>query len=289
MQRRNSWIRHVVRAVSNFQRDRCFDRAAVIAYFALLSFLPLAVVLVAVGALLLGSVEAAERGTELLLRNVLYALPPQVMTQVRSLQQGIWSGLFYLPIAVWSASTVLNKIEAGLNHVFEVEQPRHWALRKLLAFGVVGLLSVLLVAAMVVGGILATVDRFIDVSALAALRDAPLYHTVNGFVSRYLVPWVIAVLAFFLVYWIVPARKVPARAAFTAAFIAGTLWEGLKIGLTYYASHIASYTRTYGALATVVIFLLWVNLSAVLLLWGGELAAVLSGHRGSSEAQGGSG
>jgi len=289
MQRRNSWIRHVVRAVSNFHRDRCFDRAAVIAYFALLSFLPLAVVLVAVGALLLGSVEAAERGTELLLRNVLYALPPQVMTQVKSLQQGIWSGLFYLPIAVWSASTVFNKIEAGLNHVFEVEQPRHWALRKLLAFGVVGLLSVLLVAAMVVGGILATVDRFIDVSALAALRDAPVYHTVNGFVSRYLVPWLIAVLTFFLVYWIVPARKVPAGAAFTAAFIAGTLWEGLKIGLTYYASHIASYTRTYGALATVVIFLLWVNLSAVLLLWGGELAAVLSGHRGSSEAQGGSG
>ena len=288
MKRPKAWMRHVISAVSNFHRDECFDRAAVIAYFALLSFLPLAVVLVAVGALLLGSLEA-ERGTELLLRNVLYALPPQVMTEVRSLQQGIWSGLFYLPLAVWSASTVFNKIEASLDHVFEVEQPRNWALRKLIAFGVVGLLSVLLVAAMVLGGILATVDRFVDATAFAALRDTPLYYTVNGFMSRYLVPWVIAVFAFFLVYWMVPAREVPARAAFTAAFVAGTLWEGLKIGFTYYVSHIASYTRTYGALATVVIFLLWVNLSAVLLLWGGELAAVLSGHRGSSKTQRGSG
>jgi membrane protein len=282
------WIRHFARAVSNFHRDQCFDRAAVIAYFALLSFLPLAVVLVAVGALLLGSQEA-ERGTELLLRNVLYALPPQVMEQVRFLQEGIWSGLLYLPIAVWSASTVFNKIEAALDQVFQVEQPRHWALRKLLAFGVVGLLSVLLVASMVLGGILATVDRFIDVTALATLRDAPIYRTVNGFVTRFLVPWVIAVFAFFLVYWSVPARQVPARAAFTAAFVAGTLWEGLKLGFTYYVSHIASYTRTYGALATVVIFLIWVNLSAVLLLWGAELAAILSGYRGSTGTQRASG
>jgi membrane protein len=289
MERPKSWIRHLVNAGAKFRRDQCFDQAAVIAYFALLSFLPLAVVLVAVGARLLGSLEAAERGTELLLRNVLYALPPWVMTQVRSLQEGIWSGLFYLPIAVWSASMVFNKIEASLDRVFEVERPRHWAFRKLLAFGVVALLSVLLVAAMVLGGILAAVDRFIDASALAALRDAPLYQMVNGFVSRYVVPWVMAILAFFLVYWMVPAREVPGQAALTAGFVAGTLWEGLKIGLTYYASHVASYTRTYGALATVVIFLLWVNLSALLLLWGGELAAVLSGRGEASAAQRGSG
>jgi membrane protein len=289
MDRRQSWVRHVLKAVENFRRDQCFDRAAVIAYYALFSFLPLAVVLMAVGASLLGSLEEAERGTELLLRNVLYALPPQIMTQVRSLQDGVWSGLVYLPIAVWSASTVFNKIEASLDHVFEVEQPRHWALRKLLAFGVVGLLSVLLVAVMILGGVLATFDRFIDVTALAALRRAPLYQTVNGFVTRYLVPWGIAVVAFFLVYWLVPARAVPARAAFTAGFAAASLWEGLKIGLTYYASHVAIYSRTYGALATVVIFLLWMSLSAALLLWGGELAAVLSGHRGSPDAQRGSG
>jgi len=273
------FLRHVFRAGSNFHRDQCFDRAVVIAYFSLLSFLPLAVVLVALGARLLGSLEAAERGTELILRNVLYALPPQVMVQVRALQEGIWAGILYLPISIWSASAVFNKIEEGLDHVFEVEQPRHWALKKLMAFGGVLLVSVLLVAAMVVGGLLSTIDRFIGVRSLAELEESSLYRIVNGFVSRYLVPWGIAVLAFFLVYWIVPARRVPARAALAAAAVAGSLWEALKIGFTYYVSHIASYTKTYGALATVVILLLWTNLSAVLLLWGGELAAVLTGRR----------
>jgi membrane protein len=285
MARLKAAVGRTLAAFSNFHRDRCFDRAAVIAYFALLSLLPLAVVLVALGALLLGSLDAAARGTELFLRNVLYALPPQVMTEVRSLQEGIWSGLFYLPIAVFSGSTVFNKIESSLNAVFRVEQPRHWALRKLLAFAVVGLLSVLLVATMVVGGVLATLDRFIDQTSLSSLREVPFYRAVNGLLSRYLVPWVIAVAAFFFVYWIVPAREVPVSSAFTAAAIAGTLWEAFKISLTYYASHLASYTRAYGALATAVIFLLWVNLSAILLLWGSELAAILAGYRTVPEGQ----
>ena len=61
--------------------------------------------------------------------------------------------------------------------------------------------------------------------------------------------------------------------------VAGSLWTALKVGFTCYISHMANDTRTYGALATVVVFLLWINLSACLLLWGAELAAVVGGFR----------
>ncbi len=49
----------------------------------------------------------------------------------------------------------------------------------------------------------------------------------------------------------------------------------MKLAFTYYVTHMATYTRTYGALAAIVIFLVWVNLSASVLLWGAELRAVL--------------
>jgi membrane protein len=264
----------------NFHRDRGFDRAAVIAYFALLSFLPLAVLLVAVGARTLGSVEAAERGTEILLGNVLLRLPPQLMAQVRLLQEEIWSGLAYVPLLLWSASKVFTKVEGGLDAVFRVEQRRPWAVRKILSFAVVALLSVLLVALVVVSGILGAVDRFIDSTALAPLRDGGLYLFLDGLLSRYVVPWALAVFAFAVVYKLVPAVPVPARAAGIAGLVAGTLWEALKTGFTHYVSQVASYGRTYGALEAIVVFLLWVNLSAALLLWGGALAAVLT--RGES-------
>jgi membrane protein len=279
-------VRVLAKATTGFHRDRGFDRAAVIAYFALLSFLPLAVLLVAIGARALGSVEAAERGTEILLGNVLVRLPPQLMKQVRLLQEEIWSGLLYLPLLLWSASKVFAKVEGGLDAVFQVEVRRPWALRKVLSFAVVAVLSVLLVALVVLSGILGTADRFIDSTALAPLRDTTLYRIMDGLLSRYLAPWLLTVGSFALVYKLVPAVHVPARAAVSAGVVAGTLWEWLKIGFTYYVSQVASYGRTYGALEAIVVFLLWVNLSAALLLWGGELAAVLTGNRLD---QGGSG
>ena len=102
---------------------------------------------------------------------------------------------------------------------------------------------------------------------------------VDSVVSRYVAPWSITVLAFFSVYWLIPATSIPWRVALIGGLVAGSLWTVLKVGFTYYISHMANYTRTYGALATVVVFLLWINLSACLLLWGGELAAAAGGFR----------
>jgi hypothetical protein len=175
------------------------------------------------------------------------------MAHARLLQEGIGSGVFYLPITLWSASMVFGKIESSLDHVFRVDVPRHWALRKLLAFGMVLGLSVLLVGTLVLGGLLAAVDRYLDQSAILPLRGVPVYRMVNGFATRFLVPWLTAIGAFFLVYRIVPARAVPKGAALVAAVVAGSLWEILKLALTYYVASVAVFSRAYGALATLVI------------------------------------
>ena len=265
-------------ATVHFHRDGCFDRATVIAYFGLLSFLPLAVFLVTIGALALGT-DAAEKGTELFFQNLLYRMPPELMIQVRSLQSHVWSGVGYLVFVLWTASKVFSKIESGLDHVFRVGKRRPFALRKLFAVALVGLMSVVLVATVVMEGVMGTVDRFIDTTALAPLKTLPLYQMLDTFLSRTVIPWSLTVFAFFVIYWLVPAKSIPWRVALVGAVVAGTLWNILKVGFTYYISHLASYTRTYGALATLIVFLLWINLSASILLWGGELAAAAGGFR----------
>ncbi len=271
-------VEPVFRATVHFHLDRCFDRATVIAYFGLLSFLPLAVFLVTIGALALGT-DAAEKGTELFFQNLLYRMPPQLMTQVRSLQSHVWSGVGYLVLVLWTASKVFSKVESGLDHVFRVDKRRPFALRKLFAVALVGLMSVVLVATVVMEGVMGTVDRFIDTTALAPLKTLPLYQVLDTFLSRTVIPWSLTVFAFFVVYWLVPAKSIPWRVALIGGVVAGTLWNILKVGFTYYISHLASYTRTYGALATLIVFLLWINLSASILLWGGELAAAAGGFR----------
>jgi membrane protein len=278
VQRLRAAVEPVLRATVNFHRDGCFDRATVIAYFALLSFLPLAVFLVTMAALALGP-EAAEKGTEVFFQNLLYRMPPQLMTQVRSLQSHLWSGVGYLILVLYTASKVFSKIESGLDHVFRVDERRPFARRKLFAFALVGLMSVVLVATVVMEGLMGTVDRFVDTTALAPLKTMPFYLTLDSFVTRTIAPWSLTMFSFFVVYWLLPAETIPWRVALVGGAVAGTLWNILKVGFTYYISHLASYTRTYGALATVIVFLLWMNLSASILLWGGELAAVVGGFR----------
>ena len=188
-------VEPVFRATVHFHRDRCFDRATVIAYFGLLSFLPLAVFLVTIGALAFGT-DAAEKGTELFFQNLLYRMPPQLMTQVRSLQSHVWSGVGYLVLVLWTASKVFSKVESGLDHVFRVDKRRPFALRKLFAIALVGLMSVVLVATVVMEGLMGTVDRFIDTTALAPLKTLPLYQVLDTFLSRTVIPWSLTVFVF---------------------------------------------------------------------------------------------
>src|SRR3972149_9815640 len=68
--------RTIYQASRNFDRDGCFDHAAYISYFALLSLLPLAILLVALGAAAIGSVDAAEKGAQFLLKDLM-SLPGQ--------------------------------------------------------------------------------------------------------------------------------------------------------------------------------------------------------------------
>ena len=157
--------------------------------------MPRAVFLVTIGAFALGT-DAAEKGTELFFQNLLYRMPPQLMTQVRSLQSDVWSGVGYIVLVLWTASKVFSKVGSGLDHIFRVDRRRPFALRKLFAIALVGLMSVVLVATVVLEGVMGTVDRFIDTTALAPLKTLPLYQALDTFASRTVIPWSLTVFTF---------------------------------------------------------------------------------------------
>ncbi|HLE21824.1 MAG TPA: YihY/virulence factor BrkB family protein [Vicinamibacteria bacterium] len=273
--------RTIYQASRNFDRDGCFDHAAYISYFALLSLLPLAILLVALGAAAIGSVDAAEKGAQFLLKDLMSLLGKDVFARAREV--GSQAGRFGWPfffLALWTASKVFSKVEQALDHVFQVEKRRSFPARKIFAFGLVALLVLLLVVMVAFAGVVNAFNRFLETSALAGTVSNPLYVAVNSAATRYLIPWLVSVFTFSFVYKVLPATWVPTRAAVVAGVVSGTLWEGLKNAFTLYVGRFANYRMTYGALETVVVFAVWINLSAALLLWGAELAAVLAGARG---------
>jgi membrane protein len=272
--------RAIYRASVNFHDDGCFDKAAYISYFALLSLLPLTILLVAFGAAAIGSVDAAERGTQLLLRDLVSGLGTDIFAQAREVgSQASRLGWPFLFLSLWTASKVFSKVEQALDNVFQVEKRRSFPVRKIFAFGLVALLVVALLASVVLSGVVSALNRFLDSTALAGARSNPLYMALDNVATRYIIPWVVTVLTFTFVYKVVPACPVPWRPALVGGLLAGSFWEALKNAFTLYVGRFANYRMTYGTLETVVVFAIWINLSAAILLWGGELAAVLAGVR----------
>lgn len=260
------------KALGRFRRHGCFHLAAAIAYFALLSFIPLAVLLLSFATLV---IRSSENLTDLLfeaLQTYFPVVPPAFIQQVGDLVQhaGTLGGLASVFLLI-TAIMMFDAIQNGLNRVFDSEK-RSFVRSRLISL-------VLAVATCAFMGLIVT---FTGVStAIAGLIGGlePLDAAatiVYKFVITYAVPLLVTAFVFTVAIKGVPNKHVGLRPAFIGGLFGAVLWEVAKRLFIWYVSTIATYHIIYGSLGALVIGLLWIQYSASLLLLSGELAAVLN-------------
>jgi membrane protein len=86
------------------------------------------------------------------------------------------------------------------------------------------------------------------------------------------------VLAF--LYRFAPNKSFPIKHVIPGAVTATVLWLGISLGFSFYVSNFANYSSTYGSLGGVIILMLWLYLSGLIFVIGGEINAIL--HRQNS-------
>lgn len=273
-----SWKYVARKTLHEFSDDQCTDLAAALTYYAVLALFPALIALMSLVGLL-GQGQEAARTVLQVLRDVgasgaADTLEPTLV----QLSQGSGAGLALvlgLLAALWSASGYVGAFGRAMNRVYEIGEGRPiWKLRPLLlglTAVMVLLAAAVLVALVVTGPAAEAVGSALGVGSTAV--------TVWS-VAKWPVILVVVVLIVALLYYVTPNVEQPKfRWISVGAVFAIVVWAILSGVFGLYVANFADYNKTYGALAGVIVFLLWLWLTNLALLFGAELDSELERGR----------
>jgi membrane protein len=223
-----------------------------------------------------GIATAAPGGAAEVLQGALAASQARVVASLPAV-------LIALAFALWSASSGMAATQIGLNVAYDVEEDRTFVKRRLMGL-------VLLAIALVLGGVamgLIVFGEQIGDAVADALSARGVFDVVWG-VVRWVVGLVAITTLFAIFYWIGPNRRPPSwRWLSPGGIVATVLWVLASAAFSLYVNHFGgNYAKTYGAIAGVVILLLWLYLTALAILIGAELNGELERQRARSATGG---
>ena len=264
-------LRIFLLTVRGFDEDRCFTRASSLTFYTLLSIVP-------VVAMLFGVAKGFgfEKILENELRELVLKLPGQeeVVTKVIEYAQslletakgGVIAGIG-LVLLFWSVVKVLSNIEASLNDIWEIKEPRSWG-RKFSDYLAVMLISPMLIL------VSSSATVFITTQITQLTKQIELLGMISPliFLSFKLIPYLLIWVLFTVIYVLMPNTKVSLKAGLVAGIIAGTIFQIVQWGYISFQVGTARYNAIYGSFAALPLFLMWVQISWWVVLFGAELS-----------------
>jgi len=272
-----AWGGVIKRTFREFQADNLTDLAAALTYYGVLAIFPMIIVIVSVLGLIGNSV------TQPLVNNLGAVAPgaaQQIFTSaiknVQS-QQGTAGILFVvgLVVALWSASGYIAAFMRASNVVWDVPEGRPIyktvPIRLAVTLVTVVLLTLSALAVVFTGSLAGKLGSVIGVGSTAV--------TVWDIAKWPAMLLAIAVILAIL-YYAAPNVRQPGFAWVSpGSVLAVVLWIAVSALFALYVANFSSYNKTYGALASVVVFLIWLWLTNVAILFGAEFNAELERGR----------
>lgn len=266
---RRGWWPLLRRAWKEAKADQVPLISAGVAFYAFLSLVPMLIAVVLIYGLVSDPADVADQvasfgsslpsDAEALLErqmNVLTATPE------RSLGLGL---VIALAVALWSASGGTGNMITAINIAYAEEEKRGFVKRKLQALGFT-LAAIVFMALAIALVVVAPV-------VIDAL-NLPSWVEVLVQIGRWLGLLVAVLVALALLYRWAPDRTAPRfRWLSLGAVVATALWVAGSVGFSLYVDNFGSYGETYGALAGVVVLMLWLWLTVYATLFGAEINA----------------
>ncbi len=264
--------------VGEVARD-CYEHrlnaeSASIAYYFFLAFFPLLLTMFATTGLI-----GSEVTFDWIMDELLVALPPEAADAIDAAASGITSSSsagalsIGLLLSFWVASNVFAALADGLNKAYRASRRHRWWERRALALGLLLLLGIALTGAsfLLIAG--PSIERALQIDAFQGRLQWPL-------------TLVLAIAMMWLIYYLLPNhdQSRSKRWILFGAVVGTTLWVVVTVVFRLFLSYSSRFSSVYGIVGGMAAFLIWLYLTAMSILIGGEVAAALERRSGKTRS-----
>jgi membrane protein len=276
---KRSWLATLRRTVREFKEDNLTDWAAALTYYSVLSLFPALIALLSI----VGLVADPATVTRVITETVSEIGPATAaetfsgpINDITENQSAAGLALILgLAGALWTASGYVGAFMRASNAIYEIEEGRpFWKLRPL---QIVVTLAMVLMLAIVVLGLVVSGPLAEALGGALGIGDTAVTIFQYG-KWPVLVAVVMVMLA--VLYYAAPNAKLPGfKWISPGSVVAVVVWILASIAFAFYVANFGNYQKTYGTLAGVVSFLVWMWITNLAVLFGAELNAELERSR----------
>jgi membrane protein len=273
-----NWMKEVLNplrllwhAFKKFNDDNGFLLSSGLTFNLLVGLIPLFLLLLALVGTYLYSDREVLNYIRRYLENVLPSLDPRIVKSIlRVIRDRKIVGILGIGGSIWTSIWVFSSLRTALNIIFQVKKGQG-----ILRGIAIDLLMILLVGIFHLASITLTSVMTYLKRYRFSFKSPLKLGAIIGFFLKYIIPFFFSFWMFFLIYKIIPDKKINFKAALQVALFTSLLWEGAKQFFGWYVLGLGGFTVINGSLSALAIFVLWVYYSSDILLLGGEVAYLL--------------
>jgi membrane protein len=261
-------LRILLLSIRGFGQDRCPLRASALTFYSILSIVPL--VAMAFG------IAKGFGFQNLLEKQMLEKFPGQeeVMTRIfdfaRSLLENTKEGVIVgigIAFLFWSVIKLLSNIENSLNDIWGIKTPRTYG-RKFSDYLSIILISPILVIMSSSATVFITTQITLITEKVALIG---IFSPVIFVMLKFL-PYGLVWILFVFTYILMPNTRVNFSSGLIAGVVAGTIFQVVQWAYIFFQVGMARYNAIYGSFAALPLFLIWLQLSWLIVLFGAEIS-----------------
>ena len=261
-------LRIIILAFKGFMEDGVSMRASALTFYTLLSVVPIVAMAFGVAK----GFGFQNRMEEFIIQNfkgqeeVMNYIIDLSSTVLEDVQGGLLAGIG-LVVLIWSVMQVLTNIEGSFNAIWQVKKPRPF-FRKVSDY-----LSIMLIGPLLII-ISSSLMVFVSTRVQSVSQSIAVLQTITPILERLLVivPYALIWLLFTLIYIIMPNTRVNFKYALIAGILAGTGFQFVQWAYIHFQIGVSKYSALYGTFAALPLFLIWLQISWLIVLLGAEIS-----------------